>query len=84
MNIVLGIFIGWENRVTFGQNVSRLGFVMVKNLKNHQKRVTFGQNVSQSTIFKNFFSINCVTISQCRRDINFNLEKFICVTISVP
>jgi len=35
MKIVLGMFIGWENRVTFGQKVSRLGFVTVKNLKNH-------------------------------------------------
>jgi len=38
------------------KNVSRLGFVTVKNSKNHKKRVTFGQNVTRSTIFKKFLA----------------------------
>jgi len=56
MEIVVGLFIGKANRVTFGQKVSRLGFVTVKNSKNHHKRVMFEQNVTQSTLFKKFLA----------------------------
>jgi len=40
MKIVLGVFIGWKIVSILAKNVSRLGFVTVENLKNHQKRVT--------------------------------------------
>jgi len=77
------------------KNVSRLGFVTVKTLKNHQNCVTFGQKRGTIHHFKkkNWPKIvsrfgQCVTNWQCRQDINFNLEKNlgvkIRVTISVP
>jgi len=95
MKIVLGLFIGWGNRVMFGQKRGTIGFCNGKKFEEPPKSCHDWVKTCHDLPFS---KISCpeivshfgqrVTIWQCRKDINFNLEKIlgakICVTISVP
>jgi len=87
---VLGIFIGWENRVTLGQNRVTIVFCNGQKFEEPPKSCHVWAKTCHDPPFS---KISCseimssfgqrVTIWQCRKNINFNLEKILGVKIRV-
>jgi len=62
MKIVLGIFIGWENRVTFGQKRVTIGFCNSQKFWRTTKNVSrLGKTWNNPPFFKIYLPNNRVT-----------------------
>jgi hypothetical protein len=93
MKIVVGLFIGWGNRVTFGQKHVTIWFCNGQNLKTTKIVSRLGKTCHDCSILKNFLARNRVTFWPTCHDLAMsngtslrlrkNLKCQIRVTISV-
>jgi len=80
---VLGLFIGWENRVTLGQKRVTIGFCNGQKFEEPPKSCHVWVKKFHDLSFSKISCLEIlsrfrrrVTIWECRKDINFNLENF--------